>query len=739
LVLLDVMLPDMNGLEVCRRIKADPVLAGTYVALLSGRKIDSDHQAEGLEEGADEYLVRPISDRELLARVWVMLRVQRAEEMQHVQMHELRARVKELNCLYDISRLIELADLSLSEILKGTVELVPPAWQYPEVSCARVVLDDQSFQTEGFRDTSWKQSCEIRVHDEPAGKIEVHYLQERPEEDEGPFLEGERSLLNAIAERLGRVAERIQAEQALNDSEERYRAVSELTSDLAYAFRVETDGSLVQEWMTRALSQVTGFSSEELVERGGWAGVIHPDDWLAAQRHTEKLLSGEQDAYDLRIVTKDGQVRWLHDSGHPVLDADQRRIVRIYGAARDITERKRAEEALRRYEIIVRTVSDPISYVDRNYVYRAVNETYATYARRPLEEIVGVSVVELLGQEVFEAQLKPHLDRCLAGEEVHYQAWFPIPGEQLRFMDVGYYPVHGQDGSITGVVVASRDMTEHKKAEEALQRERDLVARVMDTSPVGIAVFDRQGRMTFANTLLQQLASLIGATTLVGRPYNDSAWQIITEDDERVPDEALPFARVMNTGGLVHGIEHGIKLPNGERLFLSSNAAPLLDESGQIDSVVVTTQDITQRKKIEAQLAEAAAATERERLARDLHDAVTQSLFSVAAIAEALPRVWERDPQEARQGLEELRWLTQGALAEMRAMLLELRPAALMEQKLGVLLRQLTDAMMARTRMPVTTTVVGDCPLPPDVQIALYRIAQESLCVCAARSNPMWS
>jgi signal transduction histidine kinase len=92
-----------------------------------------------------------------------------------------------------------------------------------------------------------------------------------------------------------------------------------------------------------------------------------------------------------------------------------------------------------------------------------------------------------------------------------------------------------------------------------------------------------------------------------------------------------------------------------------------------------------------------------------------------------MPRVWERDPEEAKRGLEELRWLTQGALAEMRAMLLELRPATLMEHKLGVLLRQLTDAMMGRTRMPVTTTVVGDCELPADVQIALYRIAQEAL------------
>jgi two-component system nitrate/nitrite sensor histidine kinase NarX len=118
---------------------------------------------------------------------------------------------------------------------------------------------------------------------------------------------------------------------------------------------------------------------------------------------------------------------------------------------------------------------------------------------------------------------------------------------------------------------------------------------------------------------------------------------------------------------------------------------------------------------------------ERQRLAQELHDAVNQSLFSAGLIAEVLPRLWEQDPEEGRRSLEDLRRLTRGALAEMRGLLAELRPAVMTGSEFGDLLRQLGNALTGRVNVPVSMSIAGEGVLPADVQIALYRLCQEAL------------
>ena len=127
------------------------------------------------------------------------------------------------------------------------------------------------------------------------------------------------------------------------------------------------------------------------------------------------------------------------------------------------------------------------------------------------------------------------------------------------------------------------------------------------------------------------------------------------------------------------------------------------------------------------QAEQAAITAERSRLARELHDAVTQTLFSANLIADVLPRIWKRDPEEGMQNLEELRQLTRGALAEMRTLLLEMRPESLERSDIQSLLTQLADAFIARVRVPVSLDIQGDCELTHEVKLVFYRVAQEAL------------
>ncbi len=141
------------------------------------------------------------------------------------------------------------------------------------------------------------------------------------------------------------------------------------------------------------------------------------------------------------------------------------------------------------------------------------------------------------------------------------------------------------------------------------------------------------------------------------------------------------------------------------------------------DQAAIAIQNAQLHEKAQA----LAVLEERQRLARDLHDAVSQTLFSAAMIAEALPRLWDKQPEHARQQLGELHRLTRGAQAEMRTLLLELHPSTLLEARLDELLGHLTAAVIGRTRMAVTLEVEGDQNMPGEVQTAYYYIAQEAL------------
>ncbi len=136
-------------------------------------------------------------------------------------------------------------------------------------------------------------------------------------------------------------------QEALRESEERHRIISNTISDYAYSYKVHEDYSLSKDWSTQAFYDITGYTADEM-DGDGWTHIIHPDDIRIAEKRFERLLQGQVDVTEFRIITKSGEVRWLRDHGYPIVDPDTGVVVRIYGAAQDVTQRRRDEETLRR-------------------------------------------------------------------------------------------------------------------------------------------------------------------------------------------------------------------------------------------------------------------------------------------------------------------------------------------------------------------------------------------------------
>jgi len=130
----------------------------------------------------------------------------------------LQERIKELNCLYAIAQLSEAAEGPIEEVLDVVVNIIPPSWQFPEITCGRITFEDGVYKSPGFRLTPWRQSAPIHYYGETGGEVTVCYLEERSPSFEGPFLHEERVLLDAIAERVGAIAMRINSEREIQET-----------------------------------------------------------------------------------------------------------------------------------------------------------------------------------------------------------------------------------------------------------------------------------------------------------------------------------------------------------------------------------------------------------------------------------------------------------------------------------------------------------------------------------------
>jgi len=190
------------------------------------------------------------------------------EEEPHRLLHNLEERVKELTALHRAVRLMQDSARPTEDVLNEIVALLPPAWQYPQITAARIVFDGVAYATVNFSDTPWKQSATLATSGEPRGVIEVVYLEERPPEGEGPFLPEERNLINSLADSVASYLDRKRAEAALRGAHERLQALLQQLMEVQEQERRQLARDLHDE-IGQALTAVK--MNLQTLQRGGTA------------------------------------------------------------------------------------------------------------------------------------------------------------------------------------------------------------------------------------------------------------------------------------------------------------------------------------------------------------------------------------------------------------------------------------------------------------------------------------
>jgi len=385
------------------------------------------------------------------------------------------------------------------------------------------------------------------------------------------------------------ISKRKLAEDAMRESEFNLSKAQEVAKTGSWAWEIDSDNIHCSSYFLKIFGVYAVTSYQFLMQQ--LDGIIFPEyRRFINSKIARAVEKGTTESFTYRITHPSGERRWIMEEVSLLGDIDKKKQMLI-GTVRDITEQKAAEDKLREYLLIVSSSSELMSLIDPDYRYINVNQAYLDAYQKKNHEIEGHTVEEMFGAETFKNIIKPNIDKCLLGAHLTDQYWFTFPGGNKCFLDVKYNPVLEVDGTISGVTVSARDITDLKEAEGQL----NIFKLFAEESGVGFGMANLTGEITYVNTRLSSMAGYSDTSGLVGKNILNS---YLGKYKDKLYNEILPTIKSKGqyTGEIDLVRSDGIVIHTIENFFIIRN------EEDEPVSFALTVTDITDRKLAEEAL-----------------------------------------------------------------------------------------------------------------------------------------